>query len=246
MPTPQPPLIGQPRWHVPVGRRPCVNHPATPAVDRCDRCGQPFCAACLQPVDRWRICTACLAGLARERTGLPLGERLRTFWPAALAVLVIGAMLTGGVLAIDRGMRGAADATPLVGSAKKVGCLQHYPDPGKLYVVEPVGGLPLYGAPPGRLVVENCDFQPGEDALIAGDIWGYDFHGQPFSEQLGPVRSRVGDDGVFVATVGIPQHTGFEGAYRITLHATGDAGSAAVAYLNAEGNTVPPTRAAGG
>ena len=31
MPTPNPPLIGQPRWHVPVGRRPCANHPATAA-----------------------------------------------------------------------------------------------------------------------------------------------------------------------------------------------------------------------
>lgn len=236
-------LIAVPRWHPSAERQPCTIHLATPAVDRCDRCGQPFCAACLQAVERWRICRACLARLERERAGTPLRERLRAFWPAALAALIVGVLLTGGMLAINRGTGSMAAGASLAGSAKKIGCLQAYPDRARLYVV---GGLPLFGSPPEHLVLENCDFQPGEGALVAGGISGYDVHGQPFSEKLGPARGEVGDDGVLVVTVAIPTPTRFEGTYRITLQATGTAGSAAVAHLSAEGNIAQPTRATGG
>lgn len=43
-------LIERPRWHVGVEQRDCRFHPATGAVDRCDRCSEPYCAACLQEV----------------------------------------------------------------------------------------------------------------------------------------------------------------------------------------------------
>jgi len=231
-------LIAAPRWHPPVEQRRCAVHLAMPAVDRCDACGRPFCAACFQAVGRWRVCTACVARLERERTRTPLGERLRERWPSALAAVVFAALLGGAVLAMNRGTSGAISATSLVGSARKVACLQSYPDPATLYVV---GGLPLYGTPPEHLVLETCDFRPDEGAIVTGGIAGYDFHGQPLFATLAPARARAGDDGVLAVTVAIPNPMGFEGAYRITLRATGGAGSSAAAFLHAEGNIAPPT-----
>jgi hypothetical protein len=69
-------LIARPRWHPPVGNRACSVHPFLPAVDRCDRCGQPFCADCLQHVARWRI------GIGSGAHGLPV--------PTVLAGTVAG------------------------------------------------------------------------------------------------------------------------------------------------------------
>ncbi|MGI8916533.1 MAG: hypothetical protein ACR2JY_22635 [Chloroflexota bacterium] len=54
----------------PVGNRACDVHPFVRAEDHCDRCGYPFCAVCLPTAERWRICTARLVCLQRERRGL--------------------------------------------------------------------------------------------------------------------------------------------------------------------------------
>jgi hypothetical protein len=100
-------LIAAPRWHPPAEQQRCSVHLVTPAVDRCDACGRPFCATCFQAVERWRVCAACVARLERERTGTPLGERLRELRPSALAAVVIVALLGGAVLAMNRGTGGA-------------------------------------------------------------------------------------------------------------------------------------------
>lgn len=226
-------LIESPRWHPPVNGQCCTIHLATAAVDRCDRCGQPYCAGCLQHVQRWRVCNACLSLLNRERAGPPLRERLQAFWPALAATLVFGVLFVGGVLAINRGTAGATTFGNLIGTADQVACLQHYPDPGKLYVV---GGLPFRGYPPAQLVLENCHVQPHEAVRVQGSIAGYDEHGQRFSLRLGPVTAQGGANGVLVVTLPIPDPRRFEGSYEIRITATGHEGSSASAALRAEGS----------
>ncbi len=226
---------------MPVDHRACSEHPATRAQDRCDRCDRPFCAACLRDVGRWRACDACLAWLERERRGRPLGERLRALLPSLLAAGALGALMVGGMLAIGRGTGGATSAASLVGTAGQVGCLERQPDRSKLYVV---GGLPLHGYPPAHLILENCAFRPRQAVLLEGSVFGYDDHGQPFSEQLGPVTTQAATSGVLTATVDIPDHTRFEGSYQLRITAIGHEGSNATASLSAEGNTVPPTHTA--
>ncbi|MGI8913170.1 MAG: hypothetical protein ACR2JY_05155 [Chloroflexota bacterium] len=231
-------LIASPRWHPPVNGRRCTIHLATPAVDRCDRCGQPCCADCLRPVQRWRLCDACMTRIARERAGTPLPERLRTFWPALAATLVFGALFVGGVLMINRGASGAIPGGNLIGTTAQVACLQYYPDPGKLYVV---GGLRLFGYPPAQLVLQNCHVQPHEAVRVQGSIWGYDLHGQRFSLPLGPVTAEGGANGVLVVTLTVPDPKRFQGSYEMRITATGHEGSSASAALSAEGNLAQPT-----
>jgi hypothetical protein len=236
-PGPGPRLIASARWHRPVDRKSCAVHLATPAVDRCDRCGQPFCADCLTHLERWRVCGVCLARLLRERAGPPLQERWHTFWPPLLAALIFAAVLVGGVLAIDRGTAGAVGAGNLIGTTGQVACLQRYPDPGKLYVV---GGLALYGYPPAQLVLTNCHVQPQEAVRVQGSIAGYDVHGQRFSLPLAPVTAEGGANGVLVVTLPVPDPWRFQGSYEIRVMASGHEGSAASAILNAEGNLAQP------
>jgi len=235
-------LIAVPRWHPSAERKPCTVHLATPAEDRCDRCGQPFCVDCLQFVGRWRICSACRIWLEHERAGTPLHERLRTFWPALLATLMFGALLVGGVLAINRGTAGATTSGDLIGTADQVACLQHYPDPGKVYVV---GGLPLVGYPPAELVLENCHVQPHEAVRVQGSLSGYDEHGQRFSLPLGPVAAEGGANGVLLVRLDVPDPRRFVGSYELRITATGHEGSNASAALNAEGNLAQPTAGPG-
>ena len=163
-------LLDRPRWHVPVAGRMCSEHPERAAQDRCDHCGQPYCAACLQAVERWRLCSACLTSLGHERAGQPLRERLRGFWPALLTTVIFGALFAGGVQVINRGVAGSTTSGNLIGTTDQVACLQKYPDPGKLYVV---GGLPG-GFPPAQLVLQNCHVQPHEAVRVVGSIVGYD------------------------------------------------------------------------
>jgi hypothetical protein len=207
-------MLERPRWHVPVLGYRCSEHPGRPAQDRCDRCGQPFCA------------------------GPPLQERWHTFWPPLLAALVFAAVLVGGVLAIDRGTAGAVGAGNLIGTTGQVACLQRYPDPGKLYVV---GGLAMYGYPPAQLVLTNCHVQPQEAVRVQGSIAGYDVHGQRFSLPLGPVTAEGGANGVLVVTLPVPDPLRFQGSYEIRVTASGHEGSAASAILDAEGNLAQPT-----
>lgn len=230
-------LIERARWHVPVDQRVCTRHPELAATDRCDRCGQPFCAGCLHHMQRWRVCGACLTGIVRERAGPPLQERWHAFWPPLLAALLFAAVLVGGVLAIDRGTAGAVNAGNLVGTSGQVACLQRYPDPGKLYVV---GGLALYGYPPARLVLTNCHVQLREAVRVQGSIAGYDAHGQRFSLPLGPVAAEGGANGVLVVTLAVPDPWRFQGSYEIRITASGHEGSAASAILDAKGNLAQP------
>lgn len=231
-------LIAAPRWHPSAEKQSCLVHLATPAVDRCDRCGQPFCADCLQFVGRWRICSACVTWLERERVGRPLGERLRPFWPSLLATLIFGAVFIGVVVTINRGTAGAITSGNLIGTTDQVACLQHYPDPSKLYVV---GGLRLFGYPPAQLVLQNCHVQPHEVVRVQGGIVGYDLHGQRFSLPLGPVTAEGGANGVLVVTLPVPDPRRFEGSYEMRIMATGHEGSTASAVLSAEGNLAQPT-----
>jgi hypothetical protein len=226
-------LIGRPRWHLPVAGRMCGVHPERRGQDRCDRCGQPFCAACLHSVGRWRICAACVTWLGRERAGTPLRERLRPFWSALVATVIVGALLAGGVMAINRGVDGSTTYGNLIGTTDQVACLQKYPDPHKLYVV---GGLPLYGYPPAQLTLKNCHVQPHEAVRVTGSIYGYDKFGQRFSLPLGPVEAEGGANGVLALTLPVPTPWRFEGSYQMRITATGHEGSAATAALSAEGH----------
>jgi hypothetical protein len=233
-------LIPAPRWHPPFAKRHCTVHLAVPAVDRCDRCGQPFCADCLQFVARWRVCSACRARLERDHAGLSLISRWRALIPSLLAIGVIGLVITGGVVAINLFSKGmAGTATPdLVGTTEQVSCREHYPDPTKLYVV---GGLPLFGYPPSRLTFENCHFQPDETARAVGGIFGYDEHGQRLGEDLGPAVAHASKGGVLTVSLDIPDHTRFQGSYEIRATVIGHEGSEGTASLSAEGNLVQPT-----
>ncbi len=100
-------LLDQARWHVPVERRFCSQHAGTLAQDRCDCCGLPFCGACLSHLQRWRVCTNCLAMLRREWILHTLPQRLKR----SRAEIVAGGMLLlgfSGVAALIQHLLGPA------------------------------------------------------------------------------------------------------------------------------------------
>jgi len=236
-------LISRPRWHPPVGNRACSAHPFLPAVDRCDRCGQPFCAGCLRHVARWRICRACLALLVQERAGpspQARQDRRRHMVPSLLAAVVIG-LLFAATITLATGLLGAAGrASTVAGTAQRSSCLQRYPDRGRLYVV---GGVSLSEPVPATVELRNCGFQPGErfqvDARIDGAMDGHGVRNLLVGSASGPATS----EGEIQVTVHIPNHARFPypGAFDLHLRATGEQGSLASRDIHGGEIVVPVT-----
>ncbi|MGI8913787.1 MAG: hypothetical protein ACR2JY_08385 [Chloroflexota bacterium] len=225
-----PRLIARPRWHPPVGNRACNVHPFLRATDRCDRCGQPFCATCMQHVERWRICRDCLTWLIQERTGptAPVRQdRWRQARPSLLAALAIGLVLTA-TITLATGVLGQADSTSTVaGAAQRSGCLEQYPDRGRLYVL---AGVSLSESVPATIELRNCGFQPGERFQVEARIDGArrDYHGVR-NLLVGSVTGQADQEGAVHATVTIPSHDTFiyPGAFDLHLRASGEQGSVA-------------------
>lgn len=173
---------------------------------------------------------------------MPLWRRLGPLRASLVATLVLGALLGGDVLGINRGISSTTAGSNLVGTTEQAACLQRYPDPNRLYIVPP---LPLFGYPPAQLVLRNCHFQPGEKVRLEGSIFGYDEHGQPLGEKLGPLVAQVTATGILTATLDVPNHTLFEGSYALRLTADGAGGRTASADEKPEGHLAQPTRSAG-
>lgn len=237
-------LIARPRWHPPVGNRPCSVHPFLRAVDRCDRCGRPFCAGCLHHVARWRICTDCLALLVQERDGpspQARQDRARRLRPSLLAAVVIG-LLFAGTVALAAGLLGLGGATSTVaGAARRSGCLEQYPDRGRLYVV---GGVSLSEGVPATVELRNCGFQPGERFQVEARIGiGSGAHGRPVPTLLAATVSGQADaQGELRAVIAIPNRVrSAYGAFDLHLRATGDQGSLASREIHGGEIVVPVT-----
>jgi hypothetical protein len=234
-------LIARPRWHPPVGNRACSVHPFLRATDRCDRCGQPFCAACLQHVERWRICRECLAQLTQERTGPTLAvrrDRWRQTRPSLLAALVIGLVLTA-IIVLATGVLGHAGAPGTVaGAAQRSGCLEQYSDRGRLYVL---GGFSLSESVPTSVTLRNCAFQPGESFQIEARIDGAMNEHGVHNLLVGGASGRADAEGELMATVAIPSHAVFAypGAFDLHLRAVGKQGSIASRDLHGGERVVP-------
>ena len=238
-------LISRPRWHPPVGNRPCSVHPFLRAVDRCDRCGQPFCADCLQHLARWRICRACLALLVQERAGpspQARQDRRRHLLPSLLATIVIG-FLFAGTVALATGLLGRAGrASTVAGAAQRSSCLQRYPDRGRLYVV---GGVSLSEPVPATVALRNCGFQPGERFQVEARIGiGSGAHGLPVPTLLaGTITGRADPQGELRATIAIASRirSAYGGAFDLHLRATGEQGSLASRDIHGGEIVVPVT-----
>jgi hypothetical protein len=234
-------LIARPRWHPPVGNRACSVHPFLRATDRCDRCGQPFCADCLQHVARWRICRDCLAWLIRERSGPSPAvrrDRWREARPSVLAALVIGLVLTA-IIVLATGVLGQADAPGTVaGAGQRSGCLEQYPDRGRLYVL---GGFSLSESVPASITLRNCGFQPGESFQVVARIDGAMNEHGVHNLLVGSASGQADAEGQLKATVTIPSHADFPfpGAFDLHLRATGEQGSIASRDLHG-GEIVAP------
>lgn len=234
-----PRLIARPRWHPPVGNRACDVHPFVRAVDRCDRCGHPFCAACLQTLQRWRICTACLAWLHQERRGLTWRERwqrrpeVRAGILAALAIATVAAvvvLLAAGVL----GQPAASTAA----AAQRSACLEHYPDRGRLYIL---GGTSLSESVPATVELRNCGFQSGERFTAEARIDGFTNGHGVRNLLVGSASGRATAEGEVRVTIAIPSHQQFPypGAFDLHLRVVGEQGSLASRDVHAGEIVVP-------
>jgi hypothetical protein len=232
-------LIAHPRWHPPVGNRACAMHPFLRAEDRCDRCGQPFCAACLQTIERWRICSACLAWLLQERRGLTWRERwqrqpeFRTGILATVAIAVVATVvivLAGGVL--------GPSAASTAGATQRSACLERYPSRSRLYIL---GGTSLSEAVPATVELRNCGFRPGErfsaEARIDGAMNVRGVH----NLLVGGAGGRASAEGEVRATIAIPSHAQFPypGQFDLHLRVVGEQGSVATRDMHGGEGVLP-------
>lgn len=194
-------LIERSRWHVPVERRSCSRHAGTPAHDRCDRCGRPFCDVCLSHLQRWRVCTSCLATLRREWTLRTLPQRLKR----ARAEVVAGGLLLlafVGVAALIQHLLGPAASDAGLAQA----ALSRFGAPPAQATAPP--GQPalqfagLYARGDGRREqvrtgVQGHRFQPGE-AVRVTVTWQGSRTGSPVvTEAVGPLSATANADGTF-------------------------------------------------
>lgn len=244
-------LIERSRWHVPIGRRSCTRHPERPAEDRCDRCGQPFCAHCLAHIERWRVCTTCLGRLRRERQGDPLRARLVGVWRKVAAVLAIGGLMVGILVVISRSIGGAASDAVLGSTAHAVG--------PKVILAQQMGApaaipaslqlqVPLESAsPPAHITLSGTGFQPDEQVRLTGKLSGQTGAGQVASVTLvlwrplpsGAVQATSTGDLVSIVFT-VPNSSRFFGGYHVQVQAIGNRGSRASVGVTAGG--VPASR----
>lgn len=229
--------IEQPRWHVPVGRQPCTNHPAVRAVDRCDLCGQPFCAACFHNVRRWRICAACLPRLNGDQTRRPVGQRLRRIVPDLAAALAFGLFFLGVAVTINHLLGPAASDAAMAGAARAIGHEQQTPTPHMAALRLTSDLAP--GPPPATIFLTGSHFQHGEQVLIIAELSGVTAAGQQVSFPLDHVVESANISGDLRARLTIAPTDHVDGPYRLHIEATGEGGSTAMLDVTS-GMAAPP------
>jgi hypothetical protein len=227
-------LLNQARWHVPIERRFCSRHAGTPAQDRCDRCGLPFCDACLSHLQRWRVCTNCLATLRREWTLHTLPQRLKR---TRAEIVAAGMLLLGfiSVAALIQHLLGPAASD--AGLAQTA--LSRFGAPPAQATVPP--GQPvlqfagLYARGDGRREqvrtgVQGRNFQPGE-AVRVTVTWQGSRTGSPVvTEAVGPLSAVAGAAGDFSVDADFGDALPDLPNSALVARATGSRGSHATLY----------------
>ena len=233
-------LIEKPRWHVGVEQRYCQVHPAFCAVDRCDRCGEPFCAACLQEVERWRVCGACLRRFQREERAGQLPERLRRLRGkvlAALGVVLVLALITIGLQAL---LRGASSNGAMLQSAEIVGNKLNGAAPPRSATLRVEGALAA-DHPPATLVITGSGFQAGEVVTVkaeldgSGALLGPTMRGQEGVTPLGQVTAKADKGGAVNAWIAVHDAAHSPTPYRVQVYARGNRGTTAALDLHPGG-----------
>ena len=223
-------LIEKPRWHVPIEQRYCHVHPAFRAVDRCDRCGEPFCAACLREVERWRVCSACLRRFQREVRAGRLPERLRRLRGevlAAIGVVLVLALVTIGLQAL---LRGASSNAAMLQSAEIVGNKLNGAPPPRLATLQVEGTLAA-DHPPATLVITGRGFQVGEVVAVkaeldgSGALLGPTMRGQDGVTPLGQVTAKADKAGAVSVWIAVPKAAQSATPYRLQVYARGNRGT---------------------
>ena len=227
-------LLNQARWHVPVDRRFCSRHPGMSAQDRCDRCGLPFCDACLSHLQRWRVCTNCLATLRREWTLHTLPQRLKR----SRAEIVAAGMLLLGFLSV------AAMIQHLLGPAASDACLAQtaryrFGSPPAQVTAQPgqpvlqLEGMRALGGRTSeqlRTGVQGRNFQPG-DVVQVTVTWRGSRTGSPVvAKTVGPLSATADAAGVFSVDADFGDALPALPNSALEVRATGSRGSHATLY----------------
>lgn len=243
-------LIERSRWRVPVERRPCTRHPELAAEDRCDRCGQPLCAGCLDHLERWRVGTTGLGRLRQERRGTPLRQRLIGARRDVAALLAIGGLLVGMLVVISRGI-GCGGGDAALGNAAhtigpKVLLAQQMSAPtaipASLHLQVPLASA----SPPAQIVLGGAGFQPDEQVHLTGTLSGQTGPGRAASVALalrrplptGTVPATSIGDLISIALT-VPNSSRFFGRYHVEVLATENKGSRAWFGVTAGGEPAP-------
>lgn len=233
-------LIERPRWHVGVERRYCRLHPATRAVDRCDHCGEPFCAVCLYWVERWRVCAACLHQFQREEHASRLSERLRRLGGQVLTVVGIVAVLALVTFGLQALLRGTSSNAAMLQSAGIVGNRLHGAPAPPVATLHVAGTLAADHSP-ATLVITGSGFQTGEVVTVKaeldgpGALLGSTERGQVGVTSLGQVTAKADKAGAINAWIAVPEAAHAPTPYRVQVYARGNRGTTAALDLHPAG-----------
>lgn len=226
-------MVERPRWHVPVLGHRCSEHAERMAQDRCDRCGRPFCPDCLQHLQRWRVCSACLVTLQRERSFQTIPQRLRRGKAEGIAAFVIVLVFAGGYGLIQHQLGSAGSDASLAATARQmsgVGGVQqaagHTGHPtlqlSSVAVGGGTGGLQVHGW------VSGSGFQSGETVQVTAVWTSPRLGGAVVTKTLGPFTTKTGGDGVFAVYLDFGMNLPWTtGRPLLLVTATGDQGSSA-------------------
>ena len=194
-------LLEQARWHVPVERRYCSVHAGARARDRCDRCGQPFCDACLSHVERWRVCAACLATLRRERSWQSLPQRLGRLRSEFVAGLTMVLVIAGTAGLIQHLLGAAASDASLVSVARQLGGSAPLATPAlgqPALQLKAMDSLSSGNSRTLRTGVRGSNFRPGEAVRVVA-TWRGARKGSPVATKtVGPVTAKADAQGTFL------------------------------------------------
>lgn len=233
-------LIERPRWHVGVERRACRLHPATRAVDRCDHCGEPYCAACLQEVERWRVCAACIRQFHREEHASRLPERLRRLRGQVLTFVGVVAVLALVTFGLQASLRGASSNADMLQSAEIVGNKLNGAPAPRLATLHVAGTLAA-DHPPATLVITGSGFQTGEVVTVKaeldgpGALLGSTERGQVGVTSLGQVTAKADKAGAINAWIAVSDAAHSPTPYRVQVYARGNRGTTAALDLHPAG-----------
>lgn len=221
-------LIERPRWHAAVEQRYCQRHPAIRAADRRDRCGEPFCAACLQALERWRVCAACLRQFRQEERADRLPERLRRLRGEIVAGVSIVLVLALVVIGLQALLRSSATNADMLHSAEIVGSkLNGAPAPARQATLQFAGTLSANHSS-ATIVIAGRDFQAGEDVVVSAEIdgpgalLGPTQRGQDGVTALGTRTVTADHDGAITVQFGVPDAAQLPTPYRLQVKAQGN------------------------